>query len=129
AGFRVEPEDFQVDEITGFKPAGAGEHSVLKVRKRGENTAWIAGQIARLAGVSNNDVGYCGLKDRQAVTSQWFSVYLPGRVDEPDWAQLYADSVTLLASDRHSKKLRRGEDLGNRFLIHLRNVVTLDKSA
>ena len=70
AGFRVEPEDFQVDEITGFKPAGAGEHSVLKVRKRGENTAWIAGQIARLAGVSNNDVGYCGLKDRQAVTSQ-----------------------------------------------------------
>src|SRR5690625_3980637 len=49
---RVEPEDFRVDEVLGFEPSGQGEHWLLHIRKRGENTAWVAEQLARLAGVS-----------------------------------------------------------------------------
>lgn len=129
ARFRVEPEDFQVEELAGFTPTGRGEHSVLQVRKRNENTSWVAGQIARLAGVSNNDVGYCGRKDRRAVTSQWFSVYLPGQGTEPDWASLNSDTIAVLAVDRHNKKLRRGEHLANRFVIRLRDLQTGDRPA
>lgn len=120
AQFRVEPEDFRVDEVLGFQPSGEGEHWLLQIRKRGENTAWVAQEIARLAGVSERDVGYCGRKDRHAVTCQWFSVHLPGQ-PAPDWQALNSDSVQLLASGRHARKLRRGAHAANRFVIRLRN--------
>lgn len=128
--FRAEMQDFQVEEISGLEPSGEGEHCLLHLRKVGENTAWVAGQIAALAGVKASDVGYFGRKDRYAVTSQWFSVYLPGNSDrEPDWAQLNSDSVTLLESARHNKKLRLGQHRSNRFVIRLRQVQFDDRSA
>ena len=77
AVIRSTPEDFQVDERLGFEPSGSGEHLLLRVRKRGQNTAWVARELARLADVRQHDVGYAGLKDRNAVTTQWFS--LPAR--------------------------------------------------
>lgn len=128
--FRSEMLDFQVEELSGLEPSGEGEHCLLHVRKVGENTAWLAGKIAALAGVKAADVGYFGRKDRYAVTSQWFSVYLPGSSErEPDWTQLNSATVTLLASARHNKKLRLGQHLSNRFVIRLRQVQVGDRSA
>ncbi len=115
---RQQPEDFQVDELAGFEPSGSGEHVCLHIRKRGDNTLWLAKQLARLASVRLSDVGYCGLKDRNAVTSQWFSVWLPGG-EEPDWQQLSSPSVTLLQASRHHRKLKRGSHAGNRFRIRI----------
>lgn len=113
---RAQPEHFQVDEMLGFKPSGEGEHVFLHVRKTSENTQWVADQIAALAKVGKNDVGFAGLKDRHAVTTQWFSAYLPKGI-EPDWKQLESETIELLGVARHSKKLRRGDHLGNRFSI------------
>src|SRR4051812_39511626 len=109
ADFRVEPQDFQVDEFLGFEPSGQGEHVCLQIRKRGENTAWVAEKIAELAKVAVMDVGYCGRKDRHAVTTQWFSVYLPKVDVEPTWESLNSDSIQVLAIARHQQKLRRGD--------------------
>ena len=120
--FRQVPEDFKVDEELGYEPCGNGEHVYLQVCKRGENTAWVAEKIAELAQVSLNDVGYCGRKDRHAVTTQWFSVYLPKVSQIPEWENLNSDTVTLLRVSRHTHKLRRGEHLRNHFVIRLRNV-------
>jgi tRNA pseudouridine13 synthase len=124
--FRAQPEDFQVDEDLGYVPSGSGEHVFLHICKRGENTAWVAGKIAELAGVNINDVGYCGRKDRHAVTAQWFSVYFPKGV-EPDWTLINSDSIQLLLSSRHQHKLRRGEHRQNHFVIRLRNVQVENK--
>ena len=71
---RAEPEDFIVEEQLGFEPAGAGQHVLLKVRKRDANTQWIARELARACGCRPLDVGYAGLKDRRAVATQWFTV-------------------------------------------------------
>lgn len=127
--FRFLPEDFQVDEVLGYEPSGEGEHVFLHLRKRGENTAWVAQQIAHLAGVKEMDVGYCGRKDRHAVTTQWFSVYLPKAPADLDWSLLNSDSVSLLSAARHPHKLRRGEHQCNQFVIRLRNLQVEDRSA
>ncbi len=119
--FRTEPEDFCVDEELGFELSGSGEHVYLQLQKRGDNTEWLARNIARLAEVTPADVGYAGLKDRHAVTRQWFSVYLP-KGAEPDWQQLQSESVQLLQHTRHSRKLRRGDHRCNRFVIRLRHL-------
>lgn len=126
ATFRREPEDFRVDENLGFEPSGEGEHVFLHVRKRGDNTDWVARQIARLADVRPMDVGYCGLKDRNAVTTQWFSVYLPkpklSTIRDPDWLSLNSESLDIINVSRHQQKLRRGQHATNRFEIRLRDI-------
>ena len=120
ADFRVEPEDFVVDELAA-PASGEGEHVMVQIRKRGANTGYVAQQLAQLAGVQSKDVGYYGLKDRHAVTTQWFSVWLAQK-PEPDWQRVNSDEITVLQHYRGPRKLRRGEHLGNRFQIRLRNV-------
>lgn len=116
---RAEPEDFRVDERLGFSLDGSGDQVWLRLEKRNSNTAWVAGRIARFAGIGELDVGYSGLKDRRAITRQWFSIALGGR-PEPDWKGLETEDLTLLEVQRHSRKLRRGEHMANRFQIRLR---------
>ncbi|MDH3355699.1 MAG: tRNA pseudouridine(13) synthase TruD, partial [Chromatiales bacterium] len=81
---RTEPEDFIVNEILGFEPSSEGEHAFLVVKKRNNNSEWVARQIAQLVGVQKMDVGYAGMKDRRAVTTQSFTVKTTGK-EEPDW--------------------------------------------
>src|SRR5207344_1613047 len=71
---RASPEDFEVHEILGFSASGAGPHALLTVRKRGANTEWVARELARAAGCKPFEVGFAGLKDRNAVTTQAFTV-------------------------------------------------------
>lgn len=117
ATIRVRNEDFFVDEELGFEPSGDGAHDFLHVEKTGANTEWVARQLAAHAGVAARDIGYSGLKDRHAVTRQWFSV--PHR-DDTRWTELAVDGVSLLQHVRHGKKLRRGSHRRNRFRIVLR---------
>ncbi len=113
------PEDFRVTELPLVEPAGEGEHLWLRVRKRGCNTTAVAAMLARAAGVPVRDVSYAGLKDRQAVTEQWFSIHLPGRV--VDIPEALDDGVEVLTQRRHDRKLRRGALRGNRFRIVVRD--------
>jgi len=118
---RSQPEDFVVDEMLGFVPDGRGEHVWLAVRKRGENTAWVAKQLSRLAGCSERDVGYSGLKDRHAVTTQWFSLPAPRRA--VNWVELgHKTAAEIIVLTRHGRKLRRGTHRGNRFLLSVRGL-------
>lgn len=112
--------DFQVDEIQQFSPSGIGEHVWLHIKKTGENTDWIGGLLAKAAGVPRRDVSYAGLKDRNAVTTQWFSVQMPGR-EAPDWQTVLPESVEVLAEKRHDKKLKRGALIGNKFVLVIRD--------
>lgn len=119
AQLRAEPEDFQVEEILGFEPEGEGEHHFLWIRKRGNNTDWVARQLARFAQVGFNAVSYSGMKDRHAVTLQWFSVHIPG-LESPDWSEFCIEGVEILKAIRHRKKLKRGVHRANKFAIRLR---------
>lgn len=118
---RATPEDFCVDEVLGFEPAGTGEHVFVHIEKIGANTDWVARQLARFAGVEPMAVGWSGMKDRHAVTRQWLSVHLPGKVD-PDWSTLDIDGVKILDARRHDRKLKRGAHRSNHFRIRLRDV-------
>ena len=133
AGFKLCPEDFIVDEKLPFELSGEGEHAWLHIQKRGCNTDWVAKALAKIAGVRLRCVGYAGLKDRHGLTSQWFSVHMPGLPD-PDWTQLESiegeeGNIKLLEARRHSKKLRRGALKENRFNIRLRNLKGKDLAA
>lgn len=118
-------EDFIVTELPLQPPSGAGEHLWLEIEKNGANTAFVAQRLAEAAGVQEWDVGYAGLKDRYAITRQWFSIYLPigkGKGETPDLSLLQHPEFKVLSQTRHVKKLRPGDLQGNAFRIVLRDV-------
>lgn len=113
--------DFVVTELPQQLPCGEGEHLWLDIEKTGANTAFVAQQLAVAAGVEERAVGYAGLKDRYAVTRQWFSIHLP-KGETPDLTLLQHPEFKVLGQTRHGKKLRPGDLQGNRFRIVLRDV-------
>jgi len=139
-------EDFIVEENVSIEMTGEGEHCWIYLKKRHCNTDWIAECLAKYCGVKRMAVSYAGLKDRRAVTSQWFSVQLPG-LPTPDWGDFEdsfsvnntanndtnhvaknttentpQESVKILQCFRHNKKLQRGALNSNSFSITLRNL-------
>ena len=124
---RVEPEDFVVDEQLGFAPAGEGPHLLLRVRKRSANTEWVARDLARRARCRPFDVGYAGLKDRHAVTTQWYTVPR-GQSTPEEWCSTEGEGYAVLEAHLHRRKLPRGALAGNRFELRIRSV-TGDREA
>ncbi|MDR1075136.1 MAG: tRNA pseudouridine(13) synthase TruD [Xanthomonadaceae bacterium] len=121
ARIREQPEDYRVEELPAFEPSGEGEHWLLDIEKRGMNTGFAARRIAQWAGVSEQAIGYAGLKDRHAVTRQRFSVHLPRHV-APAMDTLQGSDLRVLEAHWHSRKLPRGALAGNRFVLLLRRV-------
>ncbi len=118
---RSKPVDFQVYESLPFAASGDGEFVLLEVEKRELNTHDVVRRLARFADVAPRAVSYAGLKDRHAVTRQFFSVHLIRR-REPDWAVLTNEKLTVLSAQRHHRKLRIGALAGNRFVITIRGL-------
>lgn len=134
AHLKTTPEDFRVREVLEEFPeqsepsnvinvTGEGEHLCLRIEKTGDNTEFVAGELATVAGCRSFDVGFCGLKDRHAVTRQWFSLYRPGMMDD-DAALIekISECWTVNSAHRSVRKLRRGDHQGNHFTITLRQV-------
>lgn len=121
AKFKSQAADFVVRETLSFEPEGEGTHAYLYIEKTNTNTEWLARQIARFVGVEAREIGYAGLKDRNAVTSQWFSVNLE-IIDLPDWNDFQLEGVKILINTLHRKKLKRGAIKHNDFEIILRDV-------
>lgn len=125
--FKQTPDDFIVREDLGFAldDDDQGEHHWLQIQKRGANTEFVARQLAKHAEIPIKQVSYSGIKDRHAVTTQWFSVQLPAtRVI--DWGELQSDEFEILLARKQGRKLRRGTHKRNFFEICLRSCSNRD---
>ena len=123
---KAECADFVVKEQLGYDMSGDGEFVAVKVRKTDCNTLFVGEQLAKIAGISARNMSYAGLKDRKAVTEQWFSLQMPGQ-PTPDFSQFSLDGVEILDATRHQRKIRIGSLQGNHFEILLRNVEETDE--
>ena len=112
-------EDFQVEEIPRVQPAGEGSHLWLWIEKRDANTDFVAGRLAGTTVCHRRDIGFAGLKDRRAVTRQWFSLPASPAVDEVI-TNFAMEGVTVLDRRLHTRKLKRGTLDGNRFELTIR---------
>lgn len=118
-------QDFYVEEQLGFEPDDKGEFCFVFIEKQGVNTDFLAKRLAQIAGIAPNKVTYSGVKDRHACTRQWFCLHMLNQ--EPDLSGVQdafrePESVRVIAQLRHSKKLRTGAHLSNRFVIRLRGI-------
>ena len=123
---KAECADFVVKEQLCYDMSGDGEFVAVKVRKTDCNTLFVGEQLAKFAGISARNMSYAGLKDRKAVTEQWFSLQIPGQ-PTPDFSQFSLEGVEILDVTRHQRKIRIGSLQGNHFEIFLRNAEETDE--
>lgn len=123
---RQEAEDFVVREVPGYEPTGSGEHLFIEVTKKNLTTEQVRTALVHCLGITSDDVGYAGKKDRMAITTQLMSIpsnsALEKLADIQEQVQAEypncALSVTPVA--QHDQKLRIGHLSGNRFTIRVR---------
>lgn len=118
---KAEFADFIVREELGYELAGEGEFVAVKIRKTNANTLFVGEKLAKFAGISERDMSYAGLKDRHAITEQWFCLHLAGK-ETPDFSSFECEGVEVLEVTRHNRKIRVGALEGNHFELLLRDV-------
>jgi tRNA pseudouridine13 synthase len=114
---RASPEDFRVDEVPAYLPSGAGPHLYVRIEKRGRTTRDAVRALAHALGVAERDAGFAGMKDKDAVTTQWLSFPV---AKDPDPAALAGAGLRVLEISRHANKLRTGHVRANRFSLLVR---------
>lgn len=121
--FKQQPADFYVSEVLGFAPEDnpVGQHHWLFIRKVNLNTQDVVQALSKFAAIHPNKVGFSGLKDKYAITEQWFSIELPTKT-MINWDLFAYEGVTLLKVIKSTKKLKRGTHKGNLFKIKLREL-------
>lgn len=113
------PEDFLVDEVPAYGPAGQGDHLYLIVEKRKRLTTDVVRYLAKHFGISPKAIGFAGLKDKHAITRQAFTVE---HADAKLVDAFEDEHIKILMADWHKNKIKRGHLRGNRFVIKVRDV-------
>ncbi|SMP89402.1 tRNA pseudouridine13 synthase [Epsilonproteobacteria bacterium SCGC AD-311-C15] len=117
--FKQSPRDFVVEEIPLYEFSGEGEHLVLFVRKKNLSTLELVSIIARYLGIQNKEIGYAGLKDKNAMTKQYISIH---KKHEEAMENFVYEGVKVVSKTYHNNKIKIGHLRGNRFYINLKKV-------
>jgi len=123
--FAQSPRDFVVDEIPLYEFSGEGEHLVLHVRKKNLSTWEMVDIICNTTGAKGKEIGTAGLKDKNALTTQYISV--PARIEDAI-DKLDHPQIKILSKIRHNNKIRTGHLKGNRFFIRIKKVLPVGAS-
>lgn len=118
---RSSPDHFVVEEVPLYHPSGEGQHLYVNLTKEELTTREVQRQLADLFKLPNGEVGFAGMKDKYARTTQTFSLNV-GHVDEQFVQQAFERiqthlPVTVHWARLHRNKLKKGHLLGNRFTI------------
>ena len=111
-------EDFIVEEQP-IKFSGAGSFLVLKIVKNNCDTWELIDRLAKFLNVFSNEIGYAGLKDKRATTTQYITI--PKKYSKE--IKLFRNKkIEIIDTFLHKEKLNIGDLEGNRFKINLHNV-------
>ena len=120
--FNKNSENFFVEEIPLYSFDHTGEWLMLKVRKKDATTNEVVSQFSKL-GINKRDIGYAGLKDKDGLTVQWFSVPRKIRAKINEFSH---PKIKIVEQDLHRNKLKIGHLKGNRFFVRLKKVLPVD---
>ena len=121
--FKQTKEDFIVDEIMDIKFKGTGNFFILKIKKEYITTWDLLAIISEVLDIEEHLIGYAGLKDKNATTTQYISIPLN---QSKNYKLLNSKNITVLDTFKHNKKLKIGDLTGNRFKINLKDINPLD---
>jgi len=110
---------FFVEEVPLFKFTGHGNNLILKIKKQDMSTWKLIHVISKATGLNERDIGYAGLKDKNATAIQYISI--PKNV-ERELKNLTTEKIEILEKTYNKAPIKIGHLKGNRFSIKLHNV-------
>jgi tRNA pseudouridine13 synthase len=113
-------EDFIVEELPLYPASGEGTHVYFSIEKQGVTTLEATRVIANALGRQPRDIGYAGMKDAHGITRQWLSLE---HVDPTRIESLDLTRIRVLATTRHTNKIKLGHLAGNRFEVKVRDMI------
>ena len=123
--FKQSKDDFVVTEIPLYEFSGDGEHLILQIRKKDLSTWDMVQILSDSIGCKSRDIGYAGLKDKNAMTIQYISI---NKKFEQKINTFTHPKIKILSTTFHNNKIRVGHLKGNRFFIRLKRVLQKDVS-
>ena len=131
---KTRPDDFVVEEVPLLKPKEEGRYRLLKLKKRDVSTLEALRVLSRLEKIPLKEIGFAGLKDKYAVTSQYLTVPEDYSVEagcykliKNRWVKVESLNLDREAGfcieplGRVNRPLTLGDLRGNRFTIVVRN--------
>ena len=117
--FKQTQDDFIVDEITDIKFKGKGNFLILKIKKQSTSTWDLLSIISDTLDIEEHLIGYAGLKDKNATTTQYISIPINR---SKEYKLLNSKNIKVLETFKHDKKIKIGDLVGNRFKINLKDI-------
>ena len=121
--FKQSSSTFVVQEVPLYDFSGTGEHLVLHVRKKNLTTLELIEKIAKYLKIQRKEIGYAGLKDKNALTYQYISLHKKYEKQLEGFSQ---EGVKILSKTYYDNKIRMGHLKGNEFFIRLKKVNPTD---
>ncbi|WP_231254394.1 tRNA pseudouridine(13) synthase TruD [Helicobacter pylori] len=125
--FNPSARDFCVHEVPLYDFSNTGEHAVIQVRKSGLSTLEMLQIFSQILGVRIAELGYAGLKDKNALTTQFISFpkkYAP--LLEKNTSNFQERNLKILSLNYHHNKIKLGHLKGNRFFMRFKKMTPLN---
>jgi len=122
--FKQTVERFFVEEVPLYSFTGTGNYLILKIKKTDMSTWKLITVLAKATGLQERDIGYAGLKDKNATTIQYIS--LPKQYERELNKNLTTEKIEILERTYHKAPIKIGHLKGNRFSIVLHHISESD---
>jgi len=118
--FEQSIERFFVEEIPLFDFTNKGSNLILKIKKSDMSTFKLITVIAKATKLEHRDIGYAGLKDKNATTIQYISI--PKKYERDVVLNLTTQKIEILEKIYNKFPIKIGQLKGNKFAIILNKV-------
>jgi tRNA pseudouridine13 synthase len=118
--FKQTVERFFVEEIPLYTFTGTGNYLILKIKKTDMSTWKLITVLAKATGLQERDIGYAGLKDKNATTIQYISI--PKQAERELNKNLTTERIEILERTYNKAPIKVGNLKGNRFSIVLHQI-------
>ena len=130
---KTRPEDFIVEEIPLYAPQDEGNYWFLELKKRNVSTLEALRVISRSLKIPLREIGFAGLKDRFAITTQYITIpdsfsvenlcfkLVNNRWVNTSFSTPESIGFSIKVLGKLSRPLSIGDLKGNRFTVVVRN--------
>ncbi len=128
--FKQKSQDFIVEEKLPFELSWKWDAFFVYFEKRNLTTMDIIDFLWKELGISRMTLGFAWLKDKDAITRQWVSIYksaLKKMWGENVFLEALAQKTRIISTDRHDKPIGMTTPIHNTFYIRLRALKTLSQ--
>lgn len=111
------PQDFIVEEVSQHNILEKGRFKLYELAKKEIETFYFLNFLSRKNGIPKKDIGIAGMKDKYAITKQYFTI--PSKYTIKTLSE---DNFNITFAGFTDKEIKTGDLIGNNFELTIRDL-------